>query len=40
MEERLHPPHSKDGWLGITNKYRGIYLSAIAAKDYNTLLLI
>ena len=40
MDERLHPLlFPKKGNLRITKNYRGITLTAIAAKVYNTLLL-
>ena len=38
MDEGMHPPFHKKGDLGITKNYRGITLTSIVAKIYNTPL--
>ena len=39
MDKRLYLPFPEKGHLGIAKNYRGITLTSIAAKSYNTLLL-
>ena len=38
MDEGMHPHFPKKGNLGLAKNYRGITLTSIAAKIYNTLL--
>ena len=38
MEEGMHTPFPKKGYLGLVKNYRGIILTSIAAKIYNALL--
>ena len=37
MDEGMHPPSLKKGYLGLDKNYRGITLTSIAAKIYNAL---